>query len=346
MQNIGAQSIVNQHTTSVTNQRRQTLNQEQALKKDIGAAQQNNASTIGRSVNRQEDDSKKTDSLNQKETFVPSTALPETEQAELQAEVQSAPATEAEQESIEDKQEARPLASEQKFHDFIEVFSGQTDQEEMTSIMTDAAVQMNERGITDESQQGGFLAATALNHSLSQIQKKMPGATKEQIKEEAKTDPEIAKWSNIADSAAGYLNQVKAENAQGGGVPGASVPGASPTGVGQGPNGGVNDPFAATAGVPRADGVEGGASASPPLGPKELAEQMAENQRTMEQIRTIYNQMWAEMLKAQAERHKLMMDTMTAIREMYSSSHVYRMQSMAKHNASVTAAITGNPAPR
>lgn len=319
-------------TPQVGNQNQQILNsrnQEAALRNDVSKAKEANVSTLGRTSHRQGEDSKKIDDLQvgaPKESFVASEASSPTvsgdseETQQFSAEVGEPGADASTIETDSGVQEPEPKQSDLKFGALVEQLnSGKLERDELVEIMTNATTAAQETGAADQSQQEGHLATAALEYSTGKIQEKMPDASLEEIREAAKTDGEVAKWTSIADSASDYLQAVDDEG-----------PPITP-GTGQV----AGDPFARGSETGSAAGIQepGG------IDPMESTKAMAENQKTMEEMRNIYSQMWAEMMKAQAERHKLMMDTMTAILDMSRQSHLLRMQSAAKHTQSFLAAI-------
>lgn len=85
------------------------------------------------------------------------------------------------------------------------------DQGSRKKILTDynAALQLGE---TTQEQKDQFLAAVALNHSTKEIRKRMPSASKQEIREAAKSDPELAKWTNLADTSAEFLPKKAAKS--------------------------------------------------------------------------------------------------------------------------------------
>ena len=205
------------------------------------------------------------------------------------------------------------------------------DKKELEDIITQSATIDTSKLPGGESGREVPLAATALKTAVAKLQAKMPGATKEQIRAAAKTDPEVAKWAAIADAAGNYLNEVKAESPQataaadpnavspaGGAGPDTAAPnGAGAPGKGQDPN--MMNPFR--------------------LNPEQQAQMFADNIKTMESIRNIYQQMWAEVAKARAQRHQLIMETANAINQMIMESHVNRMKTSENHRKAIMAVI-------
>lgn len=208
------------------------------------------------------------------------------------------------------------------------------NKKELEEIITQSAgVDTSGMAVGDSGREVA-LAATALRSAVSKLQAKMPGATAEQIREAAKSDPEVAKWASVADSANSYLSEIKAETQ-------AAAQAGSQAAVGAAPA----DAQASSDGAPGAGASvsEPGAGENPfKLDPEKQAQMMAENVKTMEAIQNIYAQMWAEIQKARAQRHQLMMETATAINAMLMESHVNRMKSSENHRKAVMSVILEN----
>lgn len=203
------------------------------------------------------------------------------------------------------------------------------NKKDLEDIITQSASIDTSKLPAGESGREVALAATALKTAVAKLQAKMPGATKEQIRAAAKTDPEVAKWAAIADAAGNYLNEVKAESPQATAQAAAADPNAAAA---------TGNPAAAAAGEP---GKGPDAMMQNPfrLNPEQQAQMFAENVKTMESIRNIYQQMWSEIQKARAQRHQLIMETANAINQMMMESHVNRMKSSENHRKAVMAVI-------
>lgn len=351
---------VNNNAANIARQRR-------VLNKDIKKAATTNTQTVGgaakKSQTKKKDDVKRTE---QKETYVPETVVKDEPQAEVLEQKPQVEQQEAPQAKVDEApQRPEPKKSDKAFESFTEVFSQGASKDEMTSIMTTATMEMAAKGKGQDGDLAPFAARAALRHSLGEINKKMPGASQKEIREAGAKDPEIGKWVKIADSAGTYLTEAKAEKAQakaaaaanGGakaeGTPKAEgatneVASAADVPVGGAASGDAaaplaSDPFAAAKGG-------GGAGQVPPgggdpnefykLDPEKQAQMMAEAKQTSESIKTIYTQMWADMMKAQAERHKIMMETMRSISDMVMQTHMNRQQSAQRHQAAFLAYIT------
>lgn len=304
----------------ITQQQDAAQNETRQLNRNIASAQTQNAQTIGRTVNKSEADVKTGQQLPSDYFDVSQSALhQDPEAAEFQA-GKSLP-TDAPQSGAvggAGQETASPSTSPsaEALANFTEtLFALQHgDKKELENIFTEAmSVDTSKLG---ESGQEISLAATALRTALAKLQAKMPNASKEQIREAAKTDPEIAKWAAIADAAGGYLSAMKAE---GGALPPADAGGASseapPAAGGQQPQNPVSDP-----------------GQSPfALDPVTQAQMMADNVKTAEEIKNIYQQMWAEVKKAQAQRHQIMMETANAVNEIMMGIYVNRQKSSQAH---------------
>lgn len=310
-------------------QQEATQNELRQLNRNIASAQTQNAQTIGRTVNKSEAEVKTGQQplLDHFEVSQPALAQ-DSEGAEFQA-GKSLPADAPQSVAIggAGQETASPSTSPsaEALANFTEtLFALQHgDKKELENIVTEAmSVDTSKLG---ESGQEISLAATALRTALAKLQAKMPNASKEQIREAAKTDPEIAKWAAIADAAGGYLSAMKAE---GGALPPAdSGRGASsevpPAAGGQQPQNPVSDP----------------AKSPFSLDPVTQAQMMADNVKTAEEIKNIYQQMWAEAKKAQAQRHQIMMETANAVNEIMMGIYVNRQKSSQAHFGRVLAML-------
>ena len=73
------------------------------------------------------------------------------------------------------------------------------------------------------------------------------------------------------------------------------------------------------------------------------AKMMAENVKTAENIAKIYAEMWAEVEKSRAERHKIIMDTARAISDIMAKCHENRLATSQANFDSFLAAIIDAP---
>jgi hypothetical protein len=342
--------------SNVNNNNQIALNQQRELAKNVAAAQLNNAATIGRQVNRSEDDAKKTAALQspqEKVTLTSTTAQPEAESG-VQGEspnpataqestVSGATGQAGETAQATESTTSRSAEALSTFTDSLFGLQGENKQE-LEDIVTQSAMVDTSALPAGEAGREVALAATALRTALAKLQEKMPNASKEQIREAAKRDPEIAKWAAIADSAGNYLNAVKGE---------------SPQAVAQATDAAGNPAAAPAAGDPAAptDGQQPGAPGAPPdaqqpggpggpppqnpfrLNPEMQAQMFADNVKTMQSIMNIYQQMWAEISKARAQRCQLVLETANTINQMMMETHVNRMKTSEEHRKAVMAVI-------
>lgn len=315
-------------------------NRQQALKTDVANAKTTNATTLGRQTNRTQDD-KKTDAPKEKVTLT----APK-EEGKVEAQKDESPKLQSQPEV---KQQApKEKTSEDLKTDFLNSFADNLDEKSASEI-----AQKTGSSMADLAQAGGsqteaepVLAAHTHNHAKSIINKKMPNASLAEIREAAKSDPEIAKALKLMDASSAYMKQVVKEKADG--VDGSTEPGASAAAGAPGEGGASAnvDPFAARRaglqgqqppgddpGEPVQPSPDPGQPQSPyHLSPEKQAELMAQNNQTMQKISEIYAQMFADMQKAAAQRHQLMQETAIAISEIMMSLHARRAASAAKHH--------------
>ncbi len=227
------------------------------------------------------------------------------------------------------------------------------DKKEFTNIL-EASAGVDTRGIPGLEGDNGrsvAMASVALKTAVAKLQAKMPNATPEQIREAAKSDPEIAKWAAIADSSQNYLQQFNTENpnvlANAAQVnPQAAMQGAGVPGPSGGPGG--NDPFAsglqanATQAAQQANQNAQQWSSLQNQAMETQAQIMAERVKTMQSIQNIYQQMWAEVQKARAERHKILMETANSVNSIMMELHVSRARSSQKMFNDMLNTLTGN----
>lgn len=75
------------------------------------------------------------------------------------------------------------------------------------------------------------------------------------------------------------------------------------------------------------------------LNPEQQAQMFADNVKTMQAIQNIYQQMWAEIAKARAQRHQLMMETANSINNIMMEIHVNRQKSSENHRKAFMSVI-------
>lgn len=322
------------NNTLNTSLARKAAEDARLLAKDTSKGQVSTATTVGRAVNQTAQDLKQTTLETPREKVTLSTP-----QAEAKAQPEAKGQVQAGQEAPRGAEtsgtgaalgaEGKPAGSKsgEALMSFTDTLFGLDDKKDVESILTQAASVDTSKLPGAEGGQGQevAVAATALRTAVAKLQAKMPGATAEQIREAAKTDPEVAKWAAVADSANNYLSEIKAEGA-------AAAPGV----VGADP--------AAAAGAAGAGAAPQGASGpmreNPfQMNPEQQAQMFADNVKTQQAILNIYQQMWAEVSKARAQRHQLMMETANSVNQMIMESHVNRMKSSEQHRRSIMSVI-------
>ncbi len=317
---------------AVTNQLAQ--NQKRALDQNISQAQQSNVTTVGRQSNRTSEDDKKTTSLQAPslQTAPDNVSLTSTtaEPKPTETESMQTPAdTQVRDEATVGSSREGGAQVNSPASEALEEFQGalfDLPREDIEAIQTKSAAitAYNPEAAKDPVT---ALAATALQQAVTKLQAKMPNATAEELKEAAKTDPEIAKWSKIADSSKNYLTQIAAQ------------------GVGSSANSGVPGASAATeeAAVPGMNGpmTDSGSGNAFRLNPEQQAQFLADQVKMQQSILDTYNNMWQEIRKSQAARFKLMMETSDAIRGDFAKLHASRMQQANSYNTAVSNAILG-----
>jgi hypothetical protein len=342
-------------------------NQQRQLTQDVNKAKTTNVTTLGRQTNRTSDD-KKAETPRERVSI---TAPRSEEQVESKAPQQDAPKVENQVES--QSPAPKEKTSEDLKTDFLNTFADNLDEKSASEIAKRTGASMAEIGQNGGGQADAepVLAAHTRNHAKQILNEKMPNASLAEIREAAKSDPEIAKAVNLMDASSAYMKQVvketKAEGPQAPAkdgaqpvAPGDSDIGGAPETPGaqgpQGPQAGV-DPFAARRAAmegqqPPGDG--GGSDQQPPsegggpggpqspyhLSPEKQAELMAQNHQTMMEVSKIYTQMFADMQKAAAQRHQIMAETAQSISDIMMSIHANRQKSFAKHNSMYLTMLT------
>lgn len=331
--------------------------QQQQLKKSVASAQTQNVQTLGRSLQQTKEDAKQGEELvtAPKErlllTAPPAESEPTSEATSSnqstspqQARTLTLDAPDATGlESGTDAKVASDASSRsaEALSSFTDSLFGLQDgnKKEFESILTESAM-LDTSGVVAPGQEREVsLAATALKTAVAKLEAKMPGATKEQIRQAAKTDPEVAKWAAIADTAGNYLNAINAEGTK----PGASASVAGAPGSTQA------DGSASAGGgpvPPAAAGAPGTGQTNPDspfrLDPVAQAQMMADNVKTSEEIAKIYQQMWAEVAKARAQRFQILLETMNAVNQVYLDLYISRQKSFQAHSKNVMSVILEN----
>lgn len=312
------------------------VSDQRLLATDTAKGQVTTATSLGATTNRTSNEVK-VDVPKEKVTLstLNEKAQPEAKDTSSTATADAAKATETP--TTETAAQPAESKSGQALMAFTDTLFGlqEGDKKELEDIITQSATIDTSKLPGGESGREVALAATALKTAVAKLQAKMPGATKEQIRAAAKTDPEVAKWAAIADAAGNYLNEVKAESPQAtaqaaaAADPNAVTPAGSAGPEAVGPNG---------TGAP-GKGQDPNMMNPFRLNPEQQAQMFADNIKTMESIRNIYQQMWAEVSKARAQRHQLIMETANSINQMIMESHVNRMKTSENHRKMIMAVI-------
>ena len=336
------------------------------LAKDSAKGATLNATTIARQSTAQADVKKAADDATPKaplkEVYVPSTPETGPEAKSPQASVGETAGGVSQQASTGAAAAAGPGVAEQPssktaeaLTHFSETLFGLQDghREDFEQILNDSSAidTSGVPGMEGDNGRSVAMASVALKTAVGKLQAKMPNATSEQIREAAKSDPEIAKWAAIADSSQNFLQQFSAENpgavnaaAQGNpqaamqnaqGVPGQAVPGAG-------------DPFAGGIGADATQMQQKATQDAQQLASLQNqarethAQMFADHVKTQQSIQTIYQQMWAEVQKARAERHKLLLETANSVNSIMMELHVSRARTSQKMFNDMLNTLTGN----
>lgn len=344
------------------------------LNRDNAKGASLNAATLGRQSNVQADVKKATVDAapkapvkeQPKESFVSSTPAetPDPRQAETRgAEEQPTVRQQASPDAT-----ATPAAAEQPSSKSAEALTNFSDalfglqdgnKKDFEEILTSSAAidTSGVPGLEGDNGRSVAMASVALKTAVGKLQAKMPNATPEQIREAAKNDPEIAKWAAIADSSQNYLQQFSAENP---GVAAAAQnnPQMNPQAAMQGAPGAAAVPGQGVPGAadPFAGGVQANAenafqqanqnaqqwSSLQNQAAETQAQMFADHVKTQQSIQTIYQQMWAEVQKARAERHKLLLETANSVNSIMMELHVSRARTSQKMFNDMLNTLTGN----
>ena len=328
-----------QRTQQLQQQRRMQQNRKADVKEDVADAKEANVSTLGGSKRAEK---KKTEAPKEKVTITSARTEEKKETKESQEDAVK----------VENQVESAPKEknSEDLKMDFINSFADNLDEKSATEIGKRTA-----SSLAEIAQNGGgqvesepVLAAHTRNYAKQILNEKMPNASAAEIREAAKSDPEIAKAVKLMDASSAYMKKVVQEKKGDAkpAAPGDSDIGGPPQG---GPQPGV-DPFAAhkaSSQQPPSDGdgtsppQDGEGPKSPyHLPPEQQAQMMAENHQSMLEVSKIYQQMFADMQKAAAERFKIMQETQISINEIMMGLYHKRQASFAKHNAAVLTMLT------
>lgn len=319
----------------------QNQRQQNAVETDVNKAKAQNVSTLGRQNVRTAEDKKVAQTPQEKVTLsTPKSEAPESDQvSQARTEAPPSVSTPTTEEAAPKEKSADELKTE-----FFNAFADNLSQKDAESIGRAASQSLTElagSGAGDVQHEKVVVAHT-YNHAKSVINAKMPNASQKEIREAAKSDPELAKAVKLMDSSVAYIKAAQKEEA------GASAQAGAPVeGTGASASGPV-DPFAAHRAGSSAQGPgqgqqppDAGQPTPPPdagqpnppyhLTPENQAQMMAENRKTMEEINKIYTQMFADMQKAAAQRHQIWQETSISISEIMMSLHARRAQSHAKH---------------
>ena len=305
------------------------VDDQRLLAKDTSKAQVTTATTLGVTVNKTPNEVK-VDTPKERVTLSSTTAKEKAPEAKDYSNLSGQDTAKgADTKAAETAAQPANSKSSEALMSFTDSLFGlqEGNKKELEDIITQSATVDTSKLPAGESGREVALAATALRTAVAKLQAKLPGATKEQIREAAKTDPEVAKWAAIADSAGNYLTEIKAESPQ------ATAQAAV-----------AMDPSAAGADAQQVAGAPGKGQEMMQnpfkLNPEQQAQMFADNVKTMQAIMNIYQQMWAEVSKARAQRHQIMMETANSINAMIMESAVARAKTSQNHHKAMLGFIT------
>lgn len=353
-QKIGGspQQPIRRTPTPAVTQQQNSVADQKLLKDDIKSSQDRASVTIGRQNTKTPEDKKLAETPKERVTL---TSL----QADQVSEGESVSAERAEVRAEEPAgaghaaQAPAEKTADELANSFLSTFASVADKDDMKAISQKTQESMGRLAqLGGEVNEPAVLAAETYNYAKNAISAKMPNASQAEIREAAKSDPEIAKNVQLLDATSGYLTSLKKLNpgqvpggAQQGSQVGGDPNGAGATqagpGVGPGP-GGVN-PFPAM-------GQQGGMPPGPgdevPFyhkTPEEQARLVQERNSEMNEMMKIYAQMAAEHRKTMAEIHSLYQQTNQSVMEILQNVWLMRAQSATKHMNNVRKLIMESP---
>lgn len=324
----------------------QNVQRQRALDADISKAKTTNVSTLGRQANRTSEDDKTVKTPEEKVTL--SFSQEKTESALGTESKKSSPTESATRSESTSKASSGEKSVEDYKMDFINSYADTLSEDEAKEIGGKVAESMLAMGgDLDSGQHEKLLAAHTYNHAKQVINEKMPGASQKEVREAAKSDPELAKAVGLLDASTSFIKAAQKEEsvAAGGVSPGGSAAAGTSAASSAGADEGLGvDPFQAhrAAGESFSPGAGDNPASPYHLSPKEQVQMMADNHSAMQEIATIYAQIHADMRKAAAERMALMQETFNAISEIYMGTYASRVRTQDKHFDLMLKMITGN----
>lgn len=359
--NIGPQNPNVRRPVSTPRVNQNLENQKRAVESDISKAKTTNVTTLGRqSTTRSTDEKKATETPREKVSLSTSSSELERPETELQkGPTQESPTADVARSGEKAAASQEKSADDLKM-DFLNTFGENLSDSEAKSIADKASASLVDLAASGSGdlQHEKVIAAHTYNHAKALLSERMPNASAQEIREAAKSDPEIAKAVQLLDSSSAYIKAAQKEEGASStaptapSAPGAEVPGSSAS-AGAPPDGASDladstaDPFAArrsSVDQPPDSGQppEAGQAQNPyHLSPEKQAQMMAENHQTQLEIQKIFTQMIADMQKAAAQRHQIMMETATTISDMMMQTYIRRQQSHEKHAQAYLGLITG-----
>ena len=358
--NIGPQNPNVRRPVSPPRVNQNLENQKRAVESDVSKAKTTNVTTLGRQSTTRSTDEKKATETPKEKVSLSTTSLeadaPETKSPALESPTADSIAGSEKAEAPKEK------TAEDLKMDFLNTFAENLGEGEAKSIADKASASLVDLAASGSGdlQHEKVIAAHTYNHAKALLSERVPNARSAQdLREAAKSDPEIAKAVQLLDSSSAYIKAAQKEEGATDTVPaepsapsapsapGVQVPGSS---AAAGPSDVADstvDPFDAR----RASLDQPSDSGQPPeagqpqnpyhLSPEKQAQMMAENHQTQLEIQKIFSQMVADMQKAAAQRHQIMMETATTISDMMMQTYIRRQQSHDKHAQAYLGLITG-----
>lgn len=360
-QTIGGspQQPIRRTPTPAVNQQQNMALEQQLLKDDIKSSQDKASVTIGRQNTQTKEDKKLTDPPKERVTLssLQSETVSEkdsiaSEKAEVRAEEPAA--------GTQTAQAPAEKGADELAGDFLSTFASVADKDDMKAISQKTQESMGRLAqMGAEVNEPAVLAAETYNYAKSAISAKMPNATQAEIREAAKSDPEIAKNVQLLDATSNYLTSLKKLNTGQGTAqqPEGAAPNAGPAaagvespGAGTGPMGA--NPFATMGGqqggMPpgQGPGGPGGPGDGVPFyhkTPEEQARLIQERNSEMNEIMKIYAQMAAERQKTMAQIHQIYQETNQSVMEILQNVWLTRARSASNHMNNVRKLIMEAP---
>ncbi len=371
-QTIGGspQQPIRRTPTPAVNQQQNKAVEQQLLRDDLKSSQDKASVTIGRQNAQTKDDKKLTETPKERVTLsslqsesVSANDSMVRERAEVRAEETAAGGQTA--------QAPAEKGAEELAGDFLSTFASVAGKDDMKAISQKTQESMGRLAqLGTEVNEPAVLAAETYNYAKAALSAKMPNASLAEIREAAKSDPEIAKHVQLLDATSNYLTSLKKiDNGQAAASApqpvgassvgdsqapgGAQVPPTGSPGVGTGP---MNaDPFAA---MGQQDGMPPGQGGMPPgqgpggpggdvpfyhKTPEEQARLIQERDSQMNEIMKIYSQMAAERQKTMAQIHQMYQETNQSIMEILQNVWLMRARSATNHMNNVRKLIMEAP---